>query len=461
VAGKWYHFIGVGGVGMSGLARVLLGMGMKISGSDLASSPVIGNLRQQGAQIYIGHRAENIADDVDAVIVSSAVHPSNSELRAACHKGLPVMTRGELLAKVMESYQKAIAVTGSHGKTTTSAMITVVLSENGLDPTYLVGGDISELGGNAGLGKGEYLVAESDESDGSFLKQKPYIAVITNIDNDHLDYYKNITGIMQAFQDFLTKIRPGGLAVLCGDSSNVRRLSTEGINAVTYGIDDHSQYQAKNIVRQGILTEAEVFHEGACLGNLKLSVPGLHNIQNALAAIAVGMHLGLDFNRIAAALARFRGVRRRFQLIAQYDGIKIIDDFAHHPTEIRALMEACLGVKRGRMITVFQPHRYSRTKFLKKDFGKSFQGNDLVIVTDIYAAGESPLAGVSAENIVQELKQNGINVVYINSLDDIVNYLQQEIRSGDTVLTVGAGDVWTVGKNLAAKMESVCWGLRG
>ena len=266
---------------------------------------------------------------------------------------------------------------------------------------------------------------------------------------------------MQAFQDFLTKIRPGGLAVLCGDSPNVRRLSTEGINAVTYGIDDHSQYQAKNIVRQGILTEAEVFHEGAYLGDMKLSVPGLHNIQNALAAIAVGMHLGLDFNRIAAALAQFRGVRRRFQLIAQYDGIKIIDDFAHHPTEIRALMEACLGVKRGRMITVFQPHRYSRTKFLKKDFGKSFQGNDLVIVTDIYAAGESPLAGVSAENIVQELKQNGINVLYINSLDDIVNYLQQEIRSGDTVLTVGAGDVWTVGKNLAAKMESVCWGLRG
>jgi UDP-N-acetylmuramate--alanine ligase len=461
VTGKWYHFIGVGGVGMSGLARVLLDMGMRISGSDLASSPVIGSLRQRGAQIYVGHRAENIADGVDAVIVSSAVHPSNSELRAACHKGLPVMTRGELLAKVMELYQKAIAVTGSHGKTTTSAMIAVVLSENGLDPTYLVGGDISELGGNAGLGKGEYLVAESDESDGSFLKQKPYIAVITNIDNDHLDYYKNITGIMQAFQDFLTKIRPGGLAVLCGDSPNVRRLSTEGINAVTYGIDDHSQYQAKNIVRQGILTEAEVFHEGAYLGDMKLSVPGLHNIQNALAAIAVGMHLGLDFNRIAAALAQFRGVRRRFQLIAQYDGIKIIDDFAHHPTEIRALMEACLGVKRGRMITVFQPHRYSRTKFLKKDFGKSFQGNDLVIVTDIYAAGESPLAGVSAENIVQELKQNGINVLYINSLDDIVNYLQQEIRSGDTVLTVGAGDVWTVGKNLAAKMESVCWGLRG
>lgn len=449
---KWYHFIGIGGVGMSGLAQILLEMGMQVSGSDLVSSPVIDSLRQRGAQIFIGHGAENITDDVDAVVVSSAIHSSNVELCAARQRGLPVMTRGDLLAKVMESYQ-GIAVTGSHGKTTTSALIAVVLAENGFDPTYLVGGHISELGGNAGLGKGRYLVAESDESDGSFLKQKPHIAVITNIDDDHLDYYRDISGILQAFQDFLTKIRPGGLAVLCTDSSNVRQLSTEGINAVTYGIQGNPQYQARNIVQNGLVTEADVFHEGMFLGTLKLSIPGLHNVQNALAAVAVGMYLGLGFSDIARSLAHFKGVQRRFQLIAQCNGIKIIDDYAHHPTEIKALMEATHGIKRGRMITVFQPHRYSRTKFLKEEFGKAFEGNDLVIITDIYAAGESPLEGVSAEVIVQELQKNGINVVYINSLDDVVSYLLQEIRSGDTVLTVGAGNVWTVGRKLAAGIE--------
>lgn len=452
MAGKWYHFIGIGGVGMSGLAQVLLEMGMRVSGSDLVLSPVIENLQQRGAQVSIGHRAENITDGVDAVVVSSAIHHSNIELCTAHHKGLPVMTRGDLLARVMDSSQ-GIAVTGSHGKTTTSAMIAVVLAENGLDPTYLVGGHISELGGNAGLGKGRYLVAESDESDGSFLKQNPYIAVITNIDDDHLDYYTDISGILQAFQDFLAKIRPDGLALLCSDSAHVRQLSTDGINAVTYGIQGTPQYQARNVVQRGLLTETEIFHEGMFLGTLKLSIPGLHNVQNALAAVAVGMHLGLDFSNIARALTHFQGVQRRFQLIAQYDGIKIIDDYAHHPTEVKALMEAALGIKRNRTITVFQPHRYSRTKFLKEEFGKAFEGSDLVIVTDIYAAGESPLDGVSAGVIVQELQKNGINVVYINSLDDVVSYLLQELRSGDTVLTVGAGNVWTVGRNLASNIE--------
>ncbi|MDD2358946.1 MAG: UDP-N-acetylmuramate--L-alanine ligase [Syntrophaceticus schinkii] len=457
MTGKWYHFIGIGGVGMSGLAQVLLEMGMRVSGSDLVSSPVVESLRQRGAQIAIGHQAENIVDGLDAVVVSSAIPPSNIELSAACSKGLPVMTRGELLAKVMESYQ-GIAVTGSHGKTTTSAMIAVALAENGLDPTYLIGGHISELGGNAGLGKGRYLVAESDESDGSFLKQKPFIAVITNIDDDHLNYYRDISGILQAFQDFLSNIRRDGFALLCSDSDYVCQLSTDGVKTVTYGIQGNPHYQARNIVQKGLLTEAGVFHEGVFLGTLKLSIPGLHNIQNALAAVAVGMHLGLAFSDVARALAHFQGVERRFQLIAQYDGIKIIDDYAHHPTEIKALMEAALGVKRKRTITVFQPHRYSRTKYLREEFGKAFEGSDLVIITDIYAAGERPMDGVSAKLIVQELQKNGTNVVYIDSLDGVVNYLLQELRSGDTVLTVGAGDVWTVGRNLASNIRQCLLG---
>ncbi len=454
MAGKWYHFIGIGGVGMSGLAQVLLEMGMRVSGSDLVLSPGIDSLRQQGAQVFIGHEAGNITDDMDAVVVSSAIQPSNIELCTAHHKGLPVMTRGDLLAKVMESYKgTAIAVTGSHGKTTTSAMIAVVLAKNGIDPTYLVGGHISELGGNAGLGKGKCLVAESDESDGSFLKQKPHIAVITNIDDDHLDYYRDISGILQAFQDFLTNIRPDGFALLCSDSDYVCQLSTYEVNAVTYGIRGNPQYHARNIIQNGLLTQADVFHNGSYLGTLKLSIPGLYNVQNALAAVAVGMYMGLDFPDIARALAHFQGVQRRFQLIAQYDGIKIIDDYAHHPTEIKALMEATLGIKRKRMITVFQPHRYSRTKFLREEFGKAFEGSDLVIITDIYAAGESPMDGVSANLLVQELQKNGTNAVYINSLDDVVNYLLQELRSGDTILTVGAGNVWTVGRNLASKFQ--------
>jgi UDP-N-acetylmuramate--alanine ligase len=332
-------------------------------------------------------------------------------------------------------------------------MIAVVLAKNGLDPTYLIGGHIPELGGNAGLGKGKYLVAESDESDGSFLKQRPDIAVITNIDDDHLDYYRDISGILRAFQEFLAKIRPDGIAVLCSDNINVRQLSTNGINVVTYGLQNGAQYQARNIVQKGLVTEAEVVHNGSYLGKLKLTMPGIHNIQNALAAVAVGRHLGLEFSNIARALAYYQGVHRRFQLVAQYDGIKIIDDYAHHPTEVKALMKAALGIKRKRVITVFQPHRYSRTKSLKEEFGKAFEGSDIVVVTGIYAAGESPLEGVSGEIIAQEMLNNGINSIYINSLDDVVSFLLQNLRSGDTVLTVGAGDVWTVGRDLASSIE--------
>ncbi|HBI26813.1 MAG TPA: UDP-N-acetylmuramate--L-alanine ligase, partial [Peptococcaceae bacterium] len=269
MTGKWYHFIGIGGVGMSGLAHVLLDMGLHVSGSDLVLSPVIDGLRQRGAEIFIGHRADNIYDDIDAVVISSAIRPSNIELCTARHKGLPVMARGDLLAKVMDNYQ-GIAVTGAHGKTTTSAMIAVVLAKIGLEPTFLVGGHIPQLGGNAGLGKGRYLVAESDESDGSFLKQRPYIAVITNIDDDHLDYYRDFSTIMQAFQEFLTKIRPDGIAVLCSDNINVRQLSTNGINAVTYGLQEGAQYQARKIVQNGLMTEAEIVYQGSYLGKLKL-----------------------------------------------------------------------------------------------------------------------------------------------------------------------------------------------
>ncbi len=452
MVGKRYHFIGIGGVGMSGLAQVLLEMGMQISGSDLVPSPIFESLCAQGAQISIGHQEDNITDNLDAVVISSAIHPSNIELCTATAKDLPIMTRGELLAEVMKSYQ-GIAVAGSHGKTTTSAMIAVILAENGLEPTYLVGGHISELDGNARLGLGKHLVAESDESDGSFLKQRPYIAVITNIDDDHLDYYKDISGVLNAFQSFLSNIHPDGFALLCSDDKHVCRLSTDGVDAITYGIGGDPEYHARNIVQNGLFTKSDIFHKDEFLGVLKLSIPGLYNLRNALAATVVGIKLGLSFTDVAKTLAHFKGVERRFQLMAQHDGIKIIDDYAHHPTEIKALMEAARVIRQKRTITVFQPHRYSRTKFLCKEFGKAFEGSDLVIVTDIYAAGEKPIEGVSAEMIVKELKSNGIHAIYIASLDHVVSYLLGELRSGDTIFTVGAGDVCNVGKSLASTIQ--------
>jgi len=452
VFGKWYHFIGIGGAGMSGLAKILLAFGIRISGSDLVASPVIEKLRENGARIYIGHAPENIQTGVDRVVVSSAIPPFNVELRAAQQTGLPIISRGELLAQVMSRF-KGIAVVGTHGKTTTSSMISLVLACNGLDPTFIIGGEANDIGGNAKLGKGEFLVAEADESDGSFLKLEPYAAVITNIDNDHLDYYKNIEEIERAFQKFLSRLKPGGFAVFCTDNDQVRNLKPGKIDVITYGLQGSPDFKAEEIKQNGFKTEAVIFQKKRTLGKLTLAVPGIHNAQNALAAVAVGMRLGLDFSAIAKSLATFRGAQRRFQLVAQYDGVKIIDDYAHHPTEIKALLKAAEGFQRRRTIVVFQPHRYTRTYFLKEEFSEAFRGTDLVIVTDIYAAGEKPLDGVTADLIVQALKKNKQNVVYLGQLKTVEEFLLQEHRPGDLILTVGAGNVWTVGQNLARNLK--------
>lgn len=450
---KWYHFIGIGGTGMSGLAQVLLDMGIKVSGSDLVDSPVIEKLRQKGAIVYIGHAAENIKAGVEKVVISSAIPPSNEELRAALEIGLPVISRGELLAHIMRPY-KGIAIAGSHGKTTTSSMISLALTSSGLDPTCLIGGEVDDIGGNAKLGKGEYLVAEADESDGSFLKLEPYAAVITNIDNDHLDYYKNIEEIVRAFQKFLSNIRPGGFAVICTDNENIRKLDVSHVEVITYGLDGDPDYKAEKIIQKGFGTEALILKNNQLLGKLKLSVPGVHNVQNALAAIAVGMKMGLGFPLLAKALMPFRGAKRRFQLVAQCNGIKIIDDYAHHPTEIEAVMKASKNLKARRTIAVFQPHRYTRTYFLNEGFGKAFIGADLVIVTDIYSAGENPIDGVSADLIVQAVRKNGQKAVYLGKLEEVVAFLLGELKPGDLVLTIGAGNVWTVGQNLTSSMKS-------
>lgn len=445
---KWYHFIGIGGAGMSGLAKILLSFGVRVSGSDLVASPVTERLREQGAEVFVGHMPENLQEGVEVVVVSSAIPSSNVELCMAQKRNLKVISRGELLAQVMKRF-KAIAIVGTHGKTTTSSMISFVLSYNGLDPTFIIGGEVNDIGGNARLGRGEFLVAEADESDGSFLKLEPYAAVITNIDNDHLDYYKNIEQIERAFQVFLHRVLPGGFIVLCTDEPRVRKLDPGPTEVITCGLQGNPDIMARSIIQKGFSISALVSQGRCTLGRLSLMVPGIYNVQNALAAVAVGMRLGLDFSAIAGALAIFQGAQRRFQLVAQHNGVKIIDDYAHHPTEIKALLKATQSLESRRKIIVFQPHRYTRTLFLQEEFGSAFQGADLVIVTDIYSAGEKPLPGVTAELIVRSLEKNGQPVLYLRELKEAEDYLARERKSGDLILTVGAGNVWTVGNNLA------------
>lgn len=452
MSGMWYHLIGIGGAGMSGLAKILLDLNMQVSGSDLVASAKLQRLREQGANVYLGHAAENLAAGVDLVVVSSAIPSANVEVCTARRRGLTVITRGELLARVMDNF-KGIAIVGSHGKTTTSSMISLVLTANGFDPTCVIGGELNDIGGNAMLGKGELMVAEADESDGSFLKLAPHIAVITNIDNDHLDYYKNTAEIVNAFQQFLYRLKPGGFAVLCTDNALVRSLDTAHLDPVTYGLEGQPLYKAEGIVQKGFSTEAQVLEKGRRLGKLILSVPGFHNVQNALATVAVGRRLGLDFSQIAGVMQTFRGAQRRFQLVAEHNGFKIIDDYAHHPTEIKALMGASLGLNSRRTIAVFQPHRYTRTAFLKDEYGGAFAGSDLVVVTDIYPAGENPIAGVTAGLVVESIRRHGQEVVYIGDLEDVVNYLRREITSGDLVLTIGAGNVYSVGQKLAQILD--------
>ncbi len=446
---EWYHFIGIVGAGMSGLARIMLARGEKVSGCDLVDSPVVRALREAGAEVFVGHSPAHLREGVDVVVVSAAVPEDNVELCAARERGLTVLTRGELLARLMAGY-KGIAVAGSHGKTTTTSMISLVLASCGLDPTCVIGGEVRDIGGNARLGKGEYFVAETDESDGSFLLLVPYIAVVTNIDNDHLDYYREVGKIEEAFSRFLARLQPGGFAVLCTDDPRVRRLAAEARRpVVTYGLGGEAEYTAQITELAGFSSFSRVFRRGECLGELKLAVPGAHNVQNALAAVAVAEKLGLPFPEVAAALASFRGVRRRFQLVSDAGGVLIVDDYAHHPTEIATLLQAARALPRERLLVVFQPHRYTRTLLLREEFGGAFRGADLVVVVPLYPAGERPIPGVSAELIAAEVARKGQRVISLGGLAEAVEFLVREVRPGDLVLTVGAGDVWRVGEDLA------------
>lgn len=448
------HFIGIGGSGMSGIAGIMLGLGYRVTGSDLKPSAVTERLEALGVTCYAGHAEENLGE-ADMVVASTAIPPTNVELVEARERELPVIHRGEMLAWLMRR-QKGIAIAGAHGKTTTTSMTALVLEKNGLEPTIVIGGELTDIGGNAKLGGGEYLVAEADESDGSFLKLDPLIEVITNIEDDHLDYYKSVENIVTAFRQFMAKVPEGGLAVVCFDDPKIRELLAEyNQPCQTYALDHpEADYTMQNIRLNGQITAGDVYYRGVFLGYLELSVPGRHNLSNALAVVAVGRFIGLSFEGIAAALKNFRGAGRRFQITGEVNGIKVVDDYAHHPSEIKATLKAAKQVKTGRVVGVFQPHRYTRTSILGERFGEAFNDADVIIISDIYSAGERPIEGVSAKTIVSAIeKHEGREVIYLPTRQEIVDYLERTARPGDMILTMGAGDIWSAGVELVNRLK--------
>ncbi|WP_035106656.1 UDP-N-acetylmuramate--L-alanine ligase [Desulfovirgula thermocuniculi] len=449
----WVHFIGIGGAGMSALASILLDLGHKVSGSDLAASKATTRLASRGAVIYFGHDPRHLGA-AQMVVVSSAIKPDNPELVAARERNLPVVHRGELLAWLMKR-QKGIAVAGAHGKTTTTSMLSLILERAGRDPTVIVGGELDELGGNAKLGRGDYLVAEADESDGSFLKLDPLAVLVTNIEDDHLDYYGSLAGVKEAFRRFMGKVPPTGAVVACGDDPNVREAVGDlRCRVITYGCGPGNDYTLRTLDAKGRSPRGEVYYQGKYLGILELSVPGEHNLLNALGAVAAARWAGVDFPAAAAALKEFRGVKRRFQPLGEVGGVAVVDDYAHHPTEIKATLRAARQLAPRRLVVVFQPHRYTRTALLHDRFGGAFEDADLLLVDEIYGAGEDPLAGVDARLIVRAVTAHGRPpVIYLPGREAIVSYLLERVLPGDLVMFVGAGNVWTYGVELVKRLK--------
>lgn len=447
------HFVGIGGVGMSGLAKILLEMGYHVSGSDLKESEITKRLKDLGAIIYRGHDKKNL-NGASVVVVSSAIPKNNPEVIAAQEKQIPVWQRAEMLARLMRE-KKGIAIAGAHGKTTTTSMISMILERNGFDPTIVIGGEVNDIGSNAKLGNGEYLVAEADESDGSMLRLDPTVAVVTNIEDDHLDHYGSLENIVKAFVEFINKIPPEGFALLCKDNINVQKIMDSlSVKTITYGLQEHGDYLAKEVKMSNLASSFQVWAYGKFLGEITLRVPGLHNIYNALAATAICLEQGVNFEKIKSSLALFSGVQRRFQIIGQINDIMVVDDYAHHPTEIKVTLQAARDGWKGRVIAVFQPHRYTRTKLLHDEFAKAFSQADIIILNEIYSAGEEPIPGITGEKLCLAVKEHeGREVALLATKEDIVEHLLKIVQPGDLILTIGAGDIWMAGKALVTKLK--------
>jgi UDP-N-acetylmuramate--alanine ligase len=441
------HFVGIGGIGMSGIAELLINLGYTVSGSDLTLSDITTRLEKLGGTIYRGHAGTNI-QGADVVVTSSAVKSSNAEVMAAEQLAIPVIPRAVMLAELMR-LKYSIAIAGAHCKTSTTSIVSTVLAEGGLDPTVVIGGKLKSIGSNALLGQGDYIVAEADESDGSFLKMSPAIAVVTNIDREHLDYYPDISAIKEAFLEFIQKVPFYGLGVLCLDNEHIQALIPEiKKRFVTYGMSSQADVQARNVRFEGLKSRFDIYFQGQELGEIYLSLPGHHSIANAMAGIAVGLELDIPFSVIKTALEKAEGVQRRLEIKGERNNIIVVDDYGHHPTEIKATLQALTDAwPDQRKVVVFQPHRYSRTQALFDDFTRSFYQTDVLLVLPIYSAGEQIIEGVHGHDLCDGIMAHGHKeVICTEGIDNAARYLQKNLRSGDILLTLGAGDVWKVGE---------------
>jgi len=433
---------------MSGIAEVLINQGYEVSGSDMATTSVTNHLEQLGAKIFFNHASENI-EGSQVVVVSSAIDPSNPEVTTAKESMIPVIPRAEMLAELMRM-KYGIAIAGTHGKTTTTSLVSTVLAGGKLDPTVIIGGRLKNTGSHAKLGQSKFLVAEADESDGSFMQLSPSIAVVTTLDEEHMEFYQTLENMKETFLKFINKIPFYGSAVLCLDDPNIQSLIPRVEKRyITYGLSSQADYTARNISIEGLKTYFNVFHHGKDLGRIRSGALGHHNVLNTLAAVAVGMELDLDFEIIANSLLQFEGVQRRFEIVKQSDELTLIDDYGHHPVEIKASLKTVKEIwPTRRLIVIFQPHRYSRTKSLMKDFWSAFNDADHLFVMDIFSAGESPLEKVHASTIVEGARECGHkNAKYIKSQNDLNKELHSLAKHGDVLMTLGAGDVWRLGRD--------------
>jgi UDP-N-acetylmuramate--alanine ligase len=455
---KHVHLVGIGGAGMSGIAEVLLNLQFVVSGSDLKMSDVTDRLKKLGARVHSGHDEANI-EGADVVVVSSAVSAANPEVLAARDRLVPVIPRVEMLAELMRM-KYSVAVGGTHGKTTTTSLISAVLSAGGLDPTVVVGGRIKTMGSGARLGASQYMVAEADESDGSFLKLSPTVAVITTVDEEHLDYYSGIDEIKAAFTRFANSVPFYGCSIVCLDQENIQSIIGDiGRRVITYGLASQADVQAFGIETTAGRTRFSVSAAGKELGRIETPMPGLHNVHNSLAAVAAGLELGVSFDDAARALGEFEGISRRFEVKGEAEDVLVLDDYGHHPVEIRTTLSAAASRWNRRLVVLFQPHRYTRTQKLLEDFGRSFYDATVLLVTDIYAASEEPIEGVSGAGVVEAARRHGHRAAeYVETLDGLYERAMEILRPGDVVITLGAGDVYRVGERILAglgKRESL------
>ena len=445
---KRIHFIGIGGSGMSGLAEVLINQGYEVSGSDKVKTSVTDHLEQIGAKIFFAHAPKNIKNS-QVVVVSNAIDSDNVEVMRAKENMIPVIPRAEMLAELMRM-KYGIAIAGTHGKTTTTSLVSTVLAGGKLDPTVVIGGQLKNIASHAKLGQSEFLVAEADESDGSFLRLSPTIAVVTTLDEEHMEFYQTLEKIKDTFLKFINKVPFYGSTILCLDDLNIQSLIPNiKKRYITYGLTSQADYTARNISVKGLKTSFNVYHQGKKLGRIFSRSLGRHNVLNTLAAVAVGMELDLSFKTVADSLAQFEGVQRRFEIVTQSDEIILIDDYGHHPVEIKAtLLTAKETWPDRRLIVIFQPHRYTRTKLLMENFWSAFNDADQVLIMDIFPAGETAIDNVHASDIVRGARECGHkSVKYIGSRKELNKHLHQLLKFGDVLMTLGAGDVWKLGKD--------------